>query len=94
MQIHGCGLSGFPPFGREGHSRLRGKPAPAQKVAGEQQVGSQCQRDAIERESALLNHPHHRIANGGKLGGLQLADLSGNEAGVGGEKFAGTRKAR
>jgi hypothetical protein len=29
LQIHGRGLSGFPPFGREGYSRLRGKPAAA-----------------------------------------------------------------
>jgi len=41
-----------------------------------------------------LNHPHHRFANGGELGRLQFADLSGHETGVGGEKFAGPREAR
>lgn len=34
LQLHGRGLSGFPPFRRKGHSRLRGKPASAQKVVG------------------------------------------------------------
>lgn len=29
LQIHGPGLSGFPSFGREGHSRFRGEPARA-----------------------------------------------------------------
>ncbi len=39
LQIHGRGLSGFPPFGREGHSRLRGKPARAQATDANQPAG-------------------------------------------------------
>ena len=33
LQIHGRGLSGFPPFGGEGHSRLRGNSARARARA-------------------------------------------------------------
>jgi hypothetical protein len=38
-----------------------------------------------------LYHPHDRVADSGECSGLQLSGLSGNEAGVGGEKLARAR---
>jgi len=38
-----------------------------------------------------LNHPHDRVADSGECSGLQLSGLSGNEAGVNGEKLARAR---
>ena len=36
MQVHGCGLPRFPPVGREGHPRVRGKSAQSQATVTNQ----------------------------------------------------------
>jgi hypothetical protein len=41
-----------------------------------------------------VNHPDDRIANGGELTSVQLANLPGHKTRVGGEKLSGTRVTR